>query len=71
MEKILFVVAMIVSMFSFVVNAFAVDTTVSDLFNAAGISGISTGVGVILLAGIAIAVLFTGYKLVKRVLRRF
>ena len=71
MQKILFVLAMIISLCSYAVNAFAVDTTIADLFAAAAIGDISAGVGVILLAGIAVAVLFTGYKLVKRVLARF
>lgn len=48
------------------VPAFAVDTTVADLFTAAAPTGISANVGTMLLAFVGINLLFLGYRYVRR-----
>lgn len=47
-------------------SAFAVDTTVAELFAAYSFAPIMTGLGTLLLAGAAIRMLMLGYSWVKR-----
>lgn len=46
--------------------AFALDTTMTDLFTAANITGLNNNVGTLLTGFIGIGLLFTGYRYLKK-----
>jgi hypothetical protein len=50
--------------------AFAVDTTIADLFAAASFTSIVTGIGVLLLAGVGMNLLYVGYRYLKKTFSR-
>lgn len=62
--------AMIVAMSLVALNAFAVDTTVADLVTGTDTSGLNNAAGVVLLVALGIAILFAGFKLIKRAVSR-
>lgn len=66
-RKICSALLMLASMVALsVAPAFAIDTTLTDIFTAANITGLNSNVGTLLIAFIAINVLFLGARYLRK-----
>lgn len=66
MTKIMSIFMSVFMLIAMAVPAFAVPTTMGDLFTAADISGLQTNVGTLLLGFVAISLLFLGARYLRK-----